>query len=156
MPPSGKAVASELLGKSAGTLAKAAGNEVADNGARDTDGIDSVMIVKARILARQESIHEVIGNFVEGDDHPVLAGQTAVEFPVLVVDGRTLRHVADRLQIERQRPRVEEERDDRPKKNDHHRSLEDETNHPPLKLRRGRAGGLFCCVRTLDTCLRRR
>ena len=109
-----KAVARELLGKSARPLPKAAGDEVSDNGARDSDGIDPVMVVETRVLAREQRIHEVVRDFVEGNDHPVLAGEPAVEFSILVVNSRTLRHVANRLQIEGQRPGIEKKSDDDP------------------------------------------
>ena len=119
-----------MLGKGARPLPKAAGDEVAHNGARDSDGIDPVMVIETRILAREQRIHEVVRDLVERNDHAVLASETAVEFSILVVNGRTLRHVANRLQIEGQRPRIEKERDDDPEKNDHHRHFDTKAEKP--------------------------
>ena len=128
-----KAVARELLGKSARPLPKAAGDEVAHNGARDSDGIDPVMVIETRVLAREQRIHEVVRDFVEWNDHAVLAGETAVEFSILIVNGRTLRHVANRLQIEGQRPRIEKESDDDPEKDHYHRHFDTRAEKPVLE-----------------------
>ena len=92
-----------------------------------------MMVVETRILAREQRIHKVIRNFVEGNDDTVLAGETAIEFSILVIDGRTLRHVADRPKIEGERPRVEKERDDDPEKNDHHRHFACKAKKPRLE-----------------------
>ena len=104
-----------------------------------------MMVVEARILAREQRIHEVIRNFVEGNDHAVLAGETAVEFSILVIDGRTLRHVADRPQIEGERPRVEKERDDDPEKNDHHRHFDAKVEKPGFETAARTDGMSFFC-----------
>ena len=46
-----EAIASQLLGDRAGSLAKASHEKIAKNRARDTDRIHTMMLVKTRILA---------------------------------------------------------------------------------------------------------
>ena len=102
---------------------KSAGDKIADHGAGNADWINAVVVIKARILSRKNSIHKVVGDLIKGNDDPVFSGQPAVEFSILVINRRALGHVADRSQVEGQRPGVEEQRDNSPKQDNDHRRL---------------------------------
>ena len=86
LPPKGKAVARELLRQRARPLAESPRHEISDNCAGNPDRVDAMMVVKARILARENGVDEIIGNLVKGNDDAVLSRQPAVKFPILVID----------------------------------------------------------------------
>src|SRR5712692_9368878 len=68
--------------------------------------IDSWMLIKAGVFARQQSIDEKRRNFVERNAQPVRASETAVNFSVEIEDGVALRHGPDFFHVEARSPRA--------------------------------------------------
>jgi hypothetical protein len=62
------------------------------------------MIEEACVFPCHQRIDEKRRDFVERNDHPIGARETAVDFAVDVEDGVALRHRADAFQVERLRP----------------------------------------------------
>ena len=103
-----------MLGEGAGPLLHASEEEIADGGAGDAERIDPPVLVEPRVLAADEGLHEVRGDLIVGDDDAVLPHGAAVEGPRPVVDLGALRHLADRREVEGQRPEVVEDPDQHP------------------------------------------
>lgn len=66
------ALADQLHGDGAGSLRIAALPDVGRQRAEEPHHVHAVMAVKAQILRRQKYVPRLLGNVVEGDDHPVL------------------------------------------------------------------------------------
>ena len=100
-----KAISGKLLSDTAGAFFRRATHDVAHQSAHDPAPINSLVCVKARVLARQHRGDEKRRDFAQGNLEPVRASQAAVNFSIDIVNSAALRHFADVLHIERLRPR---------------------------------------------------
>jgi len=86
-----------LLGDGGGTLAFALG--IGQGGADDADRVDGVVLVKARVLARDDGFAEVFGDLVEGHDRALFAMDAADFLAEVIENDRALGHGMDDGQI---------------------------------------------------------
>ena len=77
----------QLLGDGTGPFGVVPGAEIGAQRAENADQVDAVMLVKAQILGRQESVLHLLRHLGQRNAHPVLGGlDFGDEFPVPVID----------------------------------------------------------------------
>src|SRR5882724_8254222 len=62
------------------------------------------MLIKSRVLARQHGRDELWGDFAQRNLETIRAGKAAVNLPVDIVNGASLRHFPDVFHVEGLRP----------------------------------------------------
>src|SRR5579862_2683855 len=82
-------------------------DEVADRRAQDSPQVHAVVVVKARILPREQRLDEPVRDFARRNQDAILqplALQTGVEAPVHVIDAGNLGHLIHLFHVEGARP----------------------------------------------------
>ena len=73
LPPKGKLLRASCVRECARPLAESTRHEIADNRACNPDRVNAVVVIKTRILARENSVDEIVGDLVEGNHDAVLS-----------------------------------------------------------------------------------
>ena len=96
------ALTDQLHGDGAGPLRVAALPDVGRQRAEEPHHVHAVMAVKAQILRRQKYVPRLLGNVVEGDDHPVLTALDGHDkLAIAVVHAARLGRGGDATHIQR-------------------------------------------------------
>ena len=90
-----KAIASKLLGDRAGSLSKTTHEKISKNRASDTDRINAMVLVKARILATDQGVDKIVGDLVKRDHFTILSSEAGVIFALMVENDRAFVHLVD-------------------------------------------------------------